>query len=122
MQTDRPENKQAASSDWGAQNSQTFIDYGRYFVPEREQQIETICVLIPPRNTPFNILELCCGEGLLARALLDRIGEPCRSLLEMVYIKEFVMEAVAENLGLPSEGAARKRKFDCLQKMKELLK
>ncbi|MFM9946885.1 MAG: RNA polymerase sigma factor [Saprospiraceae bacterium] len=58
----------------------------------------------------------------MARALLDRIGEPCRSLLEMVYIKEFVMEAVAENLGLPSEGAARKRKFDCLQKMKELLK
>ena len=72
MQSDRPGNNQTASTDWGAQNSQTFIDYGRYFVPERERQIETICALIPPRNTPFNILELCCGEGLLAHALLDR--------------------------------------------------
>lgn len=57
----------------------------------------------------------------MVRGLLNRIGEPCRSLLEMVYIKGFVMEAVAENLGLPGEGAARKRKFDCLKKMKELL-
>jgi len=58
--------------DWGAQASQTFIDYGRYFVPEREQQIETFCDLIPPHEGPFNILELCCGEGLLASALLER--------------------------------------------------
>ena len=27
------------SGDWGAAASQTFIDYGRYFVPEREQQL-----------------------------------------------------------------------------------
>ncbi len=72
MQPERPENNRFAAADWGAQNSQTFIDYGRYFVPERERQIETICALILPHNTPFNILELCCGEGLLARALLER--------------------------------------------------
>jgi tRNA (cmo5U34)-methyltransferase len=58
--------------DWGAEASQTFIDYGRYFVPEREQQIETFCGLIPPRDGPFTILELCGGTGLLAGALLER--------------------------------------------------
>jgi tRNA (cmo5U34)-methyltransferase len=63
---------QPDSGDWGAAASQTFIDYGRYFVPEREQQIETICDLVPPCGDPFNILELCCGAGLLAGALLER--------------------------------------------------
>jgi tRNA (cmo5U34)-methyltransferase len=62
----------AFAGDWGRDASQTFIDYGRYFVPEREQQIETICDVVPPREGSFNILELCCGAGLLAGALLER--------------------------------------------------
>ena len=57
---------------WSEEASQTFIDFGRYFVPEREQQIEAFCDLIPARDQPFTILELCCGEGLLAGALLQR--------------------------------------------------
>lgn len=61
-----------SASDWSEETSQTFIDFGRYFVPEREQQIEAFCDLVPPRDQPFNILELCCGEGLLAGALLER--------------------------------------------------
>jgi tRNA (cmo5U34)-methyltransferase len=55
---------------WDEATSQTFIDYGPYFVPERETQLRTICALIPPHPEPFNVLELCCGEGLLAGALL----------------------------------------------------
>jgi tRNA (cmo5U34)-methyltransferase len=66
------QNGSALAGDWGVNASQTFIDYGRYFVPEREQQIETICDMVPPHNGPFNILELCCGAGLLAGALLER--------------------------------------------------
>ncbi len=57
---------------WSEQNSQTFLDLGRYYVPDRELQIETICSLVPPTVGPFEVLELCCGEGLLARALLER--------------------------------------------------
>ena len=67
----RPDDTTQAG-DWGVVASQTFIDYGRYFVPEREQQIATFCDLIPPRDDPFNIIELCCGAGLLAGALLER--------------------------------------------------
>ncbi|MFQ5794708.1 MAG: class I SAM-dependent methyltransferase [Candidatus Bipolaricaulia bacterium] len=58
--------------DWDEQDSQTFIDFGHYFVPDRELQIRTICDLIPASKEPFHILELCCGEGLLAGALLER--------------------------------------------------
>src|SRR5689334_25386760 len=57
---------------WSEDNSQTFIDRGRYFVPERETQIQIICDLIPAQEQPLHVLELCCGEGLLAQALLER--------------------------------------------------
>lgn len=56
--------------DWQEKDSQTFIDYGRYFVPEREKQIQLISDLIPVGERPFTILELACGEGLLAEAIL----------------------------------------------------
>ena len=64
---------------WSEANSQTFIDYGRYFVPERERQIDTICRLIPAGAAPFRVIELCCGEGLLAEAILECY--PAASLL-----------------------------------------
>lgn len=62
----------SAQPQWSEGSSKTFIDYGRYFVPERESQFQAICSLIPAPEESFHILELCCGEGLLAEALLER--------------------------------------------------
>lgn len=56
---------------WSEEASATFIDYGRYFVPDREQQIQTICQLIPPQEETFIVMELSHGEGLLAEAILQ---------------------------------------------------
>ena len=61
------------------------------------------------------------AKAVLVGRLLDRIGEPCKELLTLVYIEENVMEAVAAKMGFPSEGAARKRKFDCLQKLRAMI-
>ncbi|MEM7116608.1 MAG: class I SAM-dependent methyltransferase [Chloroflexota bacterium] len=55
---------------WTESDSQNFIDYGRYFVPERDLQIKTFCDLVSADAK--QILELCCGAGLLAGALLER--------------------------------------------------
>ena len=60
---------------WEEENSQDFIDYGKYFVPDREIQINCMCEVIPPPSEPAYILDLCCGEGLLTRALLDKFPE-----------------------------------------------
>ena len=60
---------------WGEENSQDFIDYGKYFVPDRESQINCICEVIPLPSKPAYMLDLCCGEGLLTRALLDKFPE-----------------------------------------------
>ncbi len=57
---------------WDEQMSQTFVDYGRYFVPERTRQLQIIVDLVPHLGQPFTVVELCCGEGLLAEALLER--------------------------------------------------
>lgn len=60
---------------WSEADSHAFLDYGRFFVPAREYQITTICDLIPPRREPFDVVELACGEGLLAHAILERFGQ-----------------------------------------------
>lgn len=62
-------------AEWDEQSSKLFMDFGRYFVPEREEQIRIICDLIPPLEEPFHIIELCCGEGLLAGALMERFPQ-----------------------------------------------
>jgi tRNA (cmo5U34)-methyltransferase len=60
---------------WEEENSQDFIDYGKYFVPDRKSQIHCICELIPRPSKLAHILDLCCGEGLLTRVLLDKFPE-----------------------------------------------
>jgi tRNA (cmo5U34)-methyltransferase len=68
MPADQPQ----AAPAWAERDSQAFIDYGNYFVPEREEQIAIICELVNAGDAERRVLELCCGEGLLARALLAR--------------------------------------------------
>ena len=65
----------ATKPQWEEENSQDFIDYGKYFVPDRDVQINCICEVIPHPSKPAYILDLCCGEGLLTRALLDKFPE-----------------------------------------------
>jgi len=55
---------------WDEQMSQRFIDYGRYFIPQRERQMRIIVELLKDMPQPYTLLELCCGEGLLAEMIL----------------------------------------------------
>jgi tRNA (cmo5U34)-methyltransferase len=57
------------ASHWDEQNSTSFLELGKYFVPDREAQLEYFRNLIPA--APAHIVELGCGEGLLARVLLE---------------------------------------------------
>lgn len=68
MNTQNPDNQPS----WSEETSRLFIDYGRYFVPKRDQQIHNMVALLSHLDFPSSILELCCGEGLLAEVLLDR--------------------------------------------------
>ena len=57
---------------WSEANSETFIRFADVFVPDRAAQWDTICALIP--DSPGLIVELSCGEGLLAERLLDEFS------------------------------------------------
>ena len=63
------------SATWSEAESRLFIDEGAYYVPERELQTRIICDLIPPADGAVDLVELCPGEGLLTRALLQRFPE-----------------------------------------------
>lgn len=56
---------------WNEDDSQEFIDLGRFFVPDREEQIETVLGALPDPGDGL-LVDLCCGEGLLSRAMLER--------------------------------------------------
>lgn len=56
---------------WDEDTSQRYLDYGRYFIPQREGQMRTMLNLLKGIPQLSQILELCCGEGLLAELMLD---------------------------------------------------
>jgi tRNA (cmo5U34)-methyltransferase len=60
---------------WDEETSKRYIDYGRYFVPAREQQMDIMADLLKGLTQPFTVLELGCGEGLLAELVLDGLPE-----------------------------------------------
>jgi len=53
---------------------------------------------------------------------LQKIGEPCKTVIELFYFRHYSMEAIAIELGYKDERIAAKRKFICLRQLKELMK
>lgn len=64
---------------WSEDNSLAFLDYGRFFVPDREEQIACLVQLVPCSEDHFVVLDLGCGDGLLAEAILE--GRPSAAVL-----------------------------------------
>jgi tRNA (cmo5U34)-methyltransferase len=60
---------------WDEDTSKRYLDYGRYFVPEREEQMCIMVDLLKAIPEPRHVLELCCGEGLLAELILEQLPE-----------------------------------------------
>ncbi|MFW5761817.1 MAG: RNA polymerase sigma factor [Cyclobacteriaceae bacterium] len=54
--------------------------------------------------------------------ILEKIGEPCKTILYQYYFLNFSMEAIAIRQGYKNETVAKKKKFLCIQKIRELLK
>lgn len=61
-------------------------------------------------------------EKELVKALLEKIGDPCKRLLEMMYIHGYSTEAVVEEMGYSDERVVRKRKFLCIQQLRDMMR
>ncbi len=65
---------------WQEDESQVFLRYGPLFVPRREEQIETVCSLVPAQHDEeFNVVELGAGDGALAKTVMESFPK-CRYL------------------------------------------
>lgn len=56
---------------WNEETSRLFVNYGRYFIPEREYQMKVIAGLLSTLKGENHIIDLCCGEGLLDELILE---------------------------------------------------
>ncbi len=96
--------EQAPKDNWSETDSATFLDLGRYYVPQRATQIATICGAIPVPETPVHMVELCCGEGLLSQALLEHFPTATVHALDG---SDAMLAATARQL------APHKGRFEC---------
>ncbi len=53
--------------------------------------------------------------------LLEKIGDPCRKLLTLIFIKNYSYDSVVHEMNYSDERVARKRKSVCLKKMRDLV-
>ena len=51
---------------------------------------------------------------------LDRLGEPCRTLLEDFYIRHSSMQDITEKFGYTNTDNAKTQKYKCLMRLKRL--
>jgi RNA polymerase sigma factor (sigma-70 family) len=58
-------------------------------------------------------------RALHVKRMLDTIGEPCKTMLMEIYFSETTYKDLSLQLDIP-EVTLRKRKFDCLVKMRRL--
>ena len=56
--------------EWSEADSALFLDFGRFYVPERERQRTLVASLVPRLSGARLVVDLCCGEGLLSEAVL----------------------------------------------------
>ena len=53
--------------------------------------------------------------------LLQKIGEPCKTVLDLFYLQGYALDAIAVEMEYKNEQVVAKRKFICLQQMRNLL-
>jgi hypothetical protein len=55
------------------------------------------------------------------KKLLVEIGEPCKTLLTLIFIHNYSNDAVVEEMNYSDERVVRKRKSLCLKRMREIV-
>lgn len=59
-------------------------------------------------------------QQVVVETLLSKLGEACSTVLKMFYYHHFTMESIAEDMGYKNDLVAKKKKYECLQKLKSI--
>ncbi|GAA4418143.1 hypothetical protein GCM10023187_51260 [Nibrella viscosa] len=71
---------------------------------------------LPPGEPETDTLR----EDKFLQRLIDRLDERCQRILQLFYYERLSMQEVAQRVGLTDGESAKKRKYDCLNKLKKL--
>lgn len=85
------------------------------------ESIDEIREIELPSGSIFDTYEATHRQHVV-KAILEKIGEPCKTILMRYYFDNFTMEAIAENLGYKTAMVAKKKKCECLMKIRSTLK
>jgi RNA polymerase sigma factor (sigma-70 family) len=89
----------------------------------QESRVATLEEIPDVRLADYSIfhVEETTHQQNLVRKILDKLQEPCKSLLVMYYFKNFSLESIAENLGYKNPGVVKKKKCLCLKHVRSQL-
>ncbi|MEM9856089.1 MAG: sigma-70 family RNA polymerase sigma factor [Bacteroidota bacterium] len=69
--------------------------------------------------TQLDLFEKSDRKKMVAE-LMEQLGEPCRSVLQLFYFDRFTMDAIADRLGYKNENVAKSQKLRCFNTLKKL--
>lgn len=61
-------------------------------------------------------------QAQLVRDALERLGDPCKTLLLLFYWEELPMEEIAVRMGMANADTAKSKKYQCKKALERLLK
>jgi len=80
----------------------------------------TVEMAADPGNSPLDTMI----DGERARAVhdaLQKIGEPCRTILLLFYWEQSTMDEIASRLGFANAETAKARKYQCKKSLQQIL-
>lgn len=60
------------------------------------------------------------GRFRIMGEALEKLGQPCRSLLEHFYVQQLSMQEIAEKFGYTNPENAKTQKYKCLSRLKKI--
>jgi RNA polymerase sigma factor (sigma-70 family) len=60
-------------------------------------------------------------DNRIVRMILDKLEDPCKTLLTLYYFRNFSLESIAESMGYKNQGVVKKKKCLCLKSVRSLL-
>ena len=73
-----------------------------------------------PVEDEIDLHEKRNNDFLLMESALEKIGEPCKSLLEAFYIEKKSMPEIAASFGYTNADNAKTQKYKCLVRLKKI--
>ncbi len=93
----------------------------QFKILQRRQEI--LQVVVDTSEMDNSIIERYEQSNMkgVVRQLLLKIGEPCKTVLELFYFQNYSMDSIAQTMDYKTEQIAAKRKFICLRQMRSLM-